>query len=113
MRFDGFRVLATDADLLSLIQIMSVKIVPLFLVKAHNEYLGRSRDSTPHAQRSRRDCGHRLFSLQNKTISTFSPDGKIVKAFDLNFCKSKATNVGNNMSKVQSFPSITVGIISD
>ena len=50
---------------------------------------------------------------QNKTILTFPSGEKTIAAFDLNFCQIKSTNVGNNMSKAQSFRSIIVEMVCD
>ena len=47
---------------------------------------------------------------QNKTVSTFSSGEKPIAAFDLNFCQSKSTNAGNDMSKVHMFMSKFMGM---
>ena len=46
------------------------------------------------------------FGNQNKTISTFSSNKKTIATFALNFCQLESTNVGNKVSRLQSFPSI-------
>ena len=42
------------------------------------------------------------------TISTISSGVKTIAPLELDFCQFKSTNVVNNMSKIQSFPSINV-----
>ena len=80
-------------------------IVPVVLKKLTYLEIGvnwdRSRDSMSHSPRSRRDCGYRLFSYQNKISSTFSSGEQAIAALNFNFCLSELTNAGNNMSKVQ------------
>ena len=50
---------------------------------------------------------------KNKTISIFSGE-KTIAAFDvIFFCQIKPTNVGNNVFKVQSFPSTIVRMACD
>ena len=41
-------------------------------------------------------------------ISTISSGVKTIAPLELDFCQFKSTNVVNNMSKIQSFPSINV-----
>ena len=96
---------------------MSVGNCASGLEKAHiprnNGALDISGDSMSHSPRSRRDCGYRLSSYQNKTASTFSSGEKTITAFDLNFCRSESTHVGNYMFKAQSLLSIIVGMTYD
>ena len=74
-------------------------------MKMHRE---RSRDSMPHSAQIRRD-----YLYQNKAILTFFSGEINIAAFHLNFCQIKSTNVGNNMSKSQSFRSIIVEMACD
>ena len=75
-------------------------------IKVHRE---GSRYFMPRSPQSRHfGCSFLLY--QNKTISTFSSGEKTIAAFELSFCQLKSTNVVNKMSKVQSVPSIIVGM---
>ena len=74
---------------------------------------GKTRDSMPHSPQIRRDFGYNLFLYQKKTILTFISGEKTIAAFDLNFFQIKWTNVGNNMSKAQSFRSIIAEMACD
>ena len=66
----------------------------------------------PHSPQSQH-FGYSFLLYQNKTISTFFSGEKTIAAFDLNFYQLKSTNVVNKVSKVQSVPSIIVGMACD
>ena len=74
-------------------------------------HLGRLRDYIVHSPRSRRNCVYRLFSYQNKTVSTFFSREKAIAAFWLEFLSIKIDKRCKQHihSKVRSSPSITVG----
>ena len=107
---DCFRVLATDADLPSLIlcvletaSVVSRRLTFLEIRKARD----RSRYFMPHSQQV--DEIVAPFGLVPKRdISAFSSGEKAIASFDSKFCQLKSTNAEKYMSKVQSFPSIIV-----
>ena len=109
---DDFRVHATDAGLHSLI-CDCWKLCQWSEIPGNVDALLKDQKFHVKSPQSRRDCGYHLFSFQNKTILTYSSGEKTIAAFGLNFCQLKSTNFGNNMSNVQSFPSIIVGMASD
>ena len=113
---DGLRVLATGARLLSLILWM-LGTVRQWSRKGSHTYLPRNMGATVidhglscHTRRRVDWIVDTVCSpYQNKTVSTFSFDQKTIAAFDLNFCPSKSTNVGN-MSKVDMFMTRFMGM---
>ena len=115
---DGLRVLATDACRQILATDECWELYASGLEKAHipTSKYGCNRDtpraSMPHSLQSRLDCGYRLFSYQNKTVSTFSGE-ETIAVVDLNFYQPESTDMWNGMSKVQPFVSKFVRMACD
>ena len=89
---------------------MVLKRLTFLEMKMHREISG---DSMPNLSQIRRDFGYSLFLYQKKAILTFFSGEKTIAASGFFLCEIKSTNVGNNMSKVQSFRSIIVEMACD